>query len=41
MDYLGDDPYPTGNTRGLIVDDVSCFERSHISLLIYDFSGHT
>ena len=30
MDYLGDDPYPTGNTRGLIVDDVGRFEQPHL-----------
>ena len=27
MDYIGDDPYPNTNTRGLIVDDVS--RRKH------------
>jgi hypothetical protein len=42
MDYFGDDPCPTGNTPGLIVDDVSGFEQPHISLQIhsFDFLGH-
>jgi hypothetical protein len=43
MDYYGDDPYPTGNTPGLIVDDVSRSEKPHICLPIhsFDFLGHT
>jgi hypothetical protein len=43
MDYCGDDPYPTANTTGLIVDDVSRFEQLHICLPSYffDFLGHT
>ena len=42
MDYRGDDPYPTANTPGLIVDDVSRFEQLHICLRIHslDFLGH-
>jgi hypothetical protein len=42
MDYFGDDPHPTGNTPGLIVDDVSCLGEPRISLLIhtFDFLGH-
>ena len=28
MDYYGDDPYPTANTPGLIVDDVSLSEAT-------------
>lgn len=32
MDYLGDDPYPTAHTAGLIVDDVSraAFKQLHL-----------
>jgi hypothetical protein len=44
MDYYADDPYPTGNTPGLIVDDVSRSEKPHICLSTHSFSfdlGHT
>ena len=34
MDYLGNDPYPKPETRGLIVDDVSYFEQQHTYLPI-------
>jgi len=34
MDYLGNDPYPKPDTRGLIVDDVSYFEQQHTYLPI-------
>jgi hypothetical protein len=40
MDYLGNDPYPTGNTPGLIVDDVSRRhgrDQPHINLPIRSF----
>ena len=39
MDYRSDDPNPNANTRGLIVDNVSRCEESHIRLLIRS-SGH-
>jgi len=34
MDYLGDDLYPSSDTPGLIVDDVSCLEQQHVCLPI-------
>ena len=42
MDYCDDDPNPTANTRGLIVDDVSHLEQPHICLSIHSFDslGH-
>ena len=30
MDYLGNDPYPTADTPGLIVDDVSRLEQRRV-----------
>ena len=43
MDYCGDDPFPTANTPGLIVDDVSRSGQLHICLPIqfFDSLGHT
>ena len=42
MDYRGDELYQTGNTRGLIVDDVSHSEQPDIILPIsfFDSSGY-
>ena len=45
MDYrAGSDPYATGNTPGLIVDDVSCHKQpcitSFVPILSFDSSGH-
>jgi len=42
MDYLGDDLYPSSDTPGLIVDDVSCLEQQHVCLPIgsLDSVGH-
>jgi hypothetical protein len=30
MDYFGDDPRPTANTPGLIVDDVSRLQQQRV-----------
>lgn len=42
MDYLGDDPNPTADTPGLIVDNVSRDDGPHIRFLIRSvhFSDH-
>ena len=42
MDYRDNDPYPTGDTPGLIVDDVSDCEQPHTNLPIrfFDSSGY-
>ena len=37
VDYRGDEQYPTPDTPGLIVDDVSCFKQSRICLLNSSF----
>jgi len=34
MDFLGDDPEPTPDTPGVIVDDVSYVEKQHICIPI-------
>jgi hypothetical protein len=39
MDYRGDDPDPTADTRGLIVDDVSHREQLHIYLPTHTFAS--
>jgi hypothetical protein len=43
MDYSGDNTYPTANTPGVIVDDVSRVDQLHVCLPIhsFDFLGHT
>lgn len=42
MDYRDSDPYPTGDTPGLIVDGVSHCEQLDTDLPIrsFDSSGH-
>ena len=42
MDYLaGNDPRATGNTPGLIVDDVSCQRITNfVPIRSFDFLGH-
>jgi hypothetical protein len=38
MDYLGNDPYPTADTPGLIVDDVSRLEQQRVCCRYHSFS---